>query len=214
MRTAPEQFRPGLSASWASLAAAIGAADGLVGLRDGLLDSWAEPHRTYHDLRHLWRVLTCIDELAAEAADLRAVRLAAWYHDAVHEGGSDDEERSAARAERELRAADLAPDLVAEVARLVRLTLTHDPAPGDRNGQVLCDADLAILAQHEGGYRRYVEAVRAEYAHLTDDAFRAGRAAVLQALLDLPSLFRTAHGRRMWESPARANLASELATLR
>jgi predicted metal-dependent HD superfamily phosphohydrolase len=211
--TSPDQFRPGLAASWASLAADLGVPDGMVGIRDGLLTSWAEPHRAYHDVRHLWRVLQHVDELAGHAMDLAAVRLAAWYHDAVHDGGADDEERSARRAEHELHAAGIDPDLVAEVARLVRLTVSHHPAPGDRNGEVLCDADLAILADHEGGYRQYVAAVRAEYAHVPDDAFRAGRADVLHALLALPSLFRTPHGRERWESRARANLSAELAEL-
>lgn len=181
-------------------------------LRDGLLASWSEPHRTYHDLAHLWRVLRRVEDLAAHAVDLAAVRLAAWYHDAVHDGQPDDEERSALRAELEL--VDLAPELVAEVARLVRLTIRHNPEPGDRNGEVLGDADLAILAAPEPAYRRYAEAIRAEYAHVSDEAFRTGRAAILQALLDGPSLFRTPIGRERWEAAARANLAAEIAQLR
>jgi predicted metal-dependent HD superfamily phosphohydrolase len=45
-----------------------------------------------------------------------------------------------------------------------------------------------------------------------DDAFRAGRAAVLRGLLALPSLFHLpAH--REWEPLARANMTAELADL-
>ena len=102
---------------------------------------------------------------------------------------------------------------VAEVARLVRLTGTHDPGPGDRNGEVLCDADLAVLAGAPADYARYAAAVREEYAFVPDDAFRDGRAAVLRQLLDLPRLFRTPHGRDRWEPAARHNLRSELALL-
>ena len=40
------------------------------------------------------------------------------------------------------------------MARLVRLTVTHDPADDDRDGQVLCDADLAILASPPVRVRR------------------------------------------------------------
>ncbi|MGQ0467482.1 MAG: HD domain-containing protein [Sporichthyaceae bacterium] len=199
-----EKLRPGLVAAWDT------AVEGHGDLRDALLASWAEPHRAYHDFAHLWHVLRVVEDLAAHAEDIAAIRLAAWYHDAVHDGRPDDEERSAVRAERELAALASA----AEVARLVRLTVRHDPAPGDRNGEVLCDADLAILAAPEYAYHRYTSAIRAEYAHVPDDAFRTGRATILQSLLDGPSLFRTPHGREHWEAAARANLQAELLALR
>ncbi|CAJ1578654.1 metal-dependent phosphohydrolase [[Mycobacterium] wendilense] len=178
-----------------------------------LLASWSEPHRRYHDLVHLRGVLTAIDELAALATDPDAVRLAAWYHDAVYDGSPDDEERSARRAETELTALGVAADLVAEVARLVRMTVEHDPAPGDRNAEVLSDADLAALAVGAEDYRRNSAAIRSEYAHVSDEAFRAGRARVIEAMLVGPRLFRTEIARRRWEPQARANLQAELAQL-
>ena len=90
----------------------------------------------------------------------------------------------------------------------------NDPAPDDVDGAVLCDADLAVLARDEDGYRRYVDDVRREYAHVPDELFRAGRATVLSALLAAPTLFRTDEGRRRWERAARANVEAELARLR
>ena len=156
-----------------------------------------------------------VDLLAAEADRPDAVRLAAWFHDAVYDPtAADNEERSAQLAETTLTRLRLAPDLVDEVARLVRLTATHDVADDDRDGAVLCDADLAVLASDDLRYSAYVEGVRREYAHVDDDAFAAGRAAVLRRLLDRPALFRTAHGRSAWEQRARANVTAELARLR
>jgi predicted metal-dependent HD superfamily phosphohydrolase len=201
-----------LTARWDGLLARLTGSDPTVTGR-GLIARWAEPHRRYHDLAHLTAVLDAVHDLAGHARDLDAVRLAAWYHDAVYTGSPDDEEKSAQLAETELGALGLSADLVAETARLVRLTATHDPAPGDSNGETLCDADLAILAAGPQAYARYVEAVRAEYAHVPDDAFRAGRAAVLGDLLALPSLFRTTAGQERWEAAARANVEAELRTL-
>jgi len=178
-----------------------------------LLASWAEPHRTYHDLRHLRAVLHGVDELAGYAADPDAVQLAAWYHDAVHDGAPDEEERSADRARTELSDLGVPSRTVAEVARLVRLTANHNPAPEDRNGAVLCDADLAILAADAGRYAGYAAAVREEYLHIDEAEFRAGRAAILRDLLARPTLFHTPIGQACWESPARANLLTELASL-
>jgi len=184
-------------------------------LRDALLAAYADPSRGYHDTRHLTEVLDRLDELAAggERFDTRLVRLAAWFHDAVYEGGADDEERSAAWAEETLPAAGVAPARVAEVARLVRLTATHRPDPGDRDGEVLSDADLAILGAGPDRYRAYVDGVRREYAAVPDPDFRRGRTALLRDLLAKPRLFHTELARRVWEERARTNVEREIAEL-
>ncbi|AQT82142.1 metal-dependent phosphohydrolase [Mycolicibacterium litorale] len=184
---------------------------GLVG-RD-LLASWSEPHRRYHSVEHLHDILSRVEELADYAEDADAVRLAAWFHDAVYAGLPDDEERSARRAESDLTRLGLDSALVTEVARLVRLTITHDPAAGDRNGEVLSDADLAALAVPRERYVQNTAAIRAEYSHVSDEAFRKGRMQVLVALLGGPGVFRTEYARREWEGPAQGNLRAELATL-
>ncbi len=87
------------------------------------------------------------------------------------------------------------------------------PPQDDANGCVLSDADLAILAAPAERYAEYVADVRREYAHVPDDLFAAGRAAVLRELLAKPSLFHTRHAREHWEAPARANVEAELARL-
>ena len=186
-------------------------------LRDRLVGCYAAPHRGYHDLRHLAEVLDRVEELLArpETAGVEpdAVVLAAWFHDAVYDGRPDDEERSAVLAESALAAAGVPASLVAEVARLVRLTHDHRPEPDDLPGHVLCDADLAILAAGHARYDEYVRDVRREYAHLDDETFRTGRAAVLRALLAKPTVFHTSYARDTWEDAARANLYRELAVL-
>ncbi|MDX3247136.1 hypothetical protein [Streptomyces sp. ME18-1-4] len=181
---------------------------------DDLLARWQEPQRRYHTLTHLTAVLNRVDELQAHADDPDVVRLAAWFHDAVYlPDRSENEERSARLAERALPEAGVSRERTAEVARLVRLTVTHDPADDDRDGQVLCDADLAILAAPPSAYAAYTAAVREEYHFVPSDAFRAGRAAILRQLLDLPRLFRTPYGSERWEETARYNLRGELELL-
>lgn len=202
--------------AWRRLLTRHSAAPAVDATGAALLARWTEPHRRYHDLSHLRGVLQAVDQLAedADAADdVDAVRLAAWYHDAVYAGRPDDEENSALLAESDLTALGVAPALVAEVARLVRLTVEHDPADDDRNGQVLSDADLAVLGLPPQEYRTNTAKVRAEYGHVADADFRAGRARVIRALLAGPSLYRTERGRRLWETAARANLSAELRSL-
>lgn len=175
-----------------------------------LVARWSEPHRRYHTLDHLRAVLAAVDELAADAGDLEAVRLAAWFHDAVYDGRPGwDEERSAQLAQARLPRCGVPASRVAQVARLVRMTATHDPS--DADGYVLCDADLAVLASP--GYDAYTRAVRQEYRHVPDDLFRIGRADVLTKLLAVPRLYRTDAAYEKWERAARENVAAELAVL-
>jgi predicted metal-dependent HD superfamily phosphohydrolase len=179
-----------------------------------LVARWSAPHRHYHTLDHLERVLSIVDSNATEAAEPDAVRLAVWFHDAVYDPRrTDNEDASAALAARVLPTAGVPAPTVAAVARLVRLTATHDPAPGDTDGALLCDADLAVLAGDPGEYAAYTAAVRAEYAHVPTEAFRLGRAAVLRQLCALPTLYRLPSLRDRWEERARANLAAELRSL-
>jgi predicted metal-dependent HD superfamily phosphohydrolase len=179
-------------------------------LRGRLEAAYADPGRGYHDLLHLTEVLTHVDELTSPDDPTReAVLLAAWFHDAVYDGRGDDEERSARLALSSLGDTPLG----LEVARLVRLTATHRPADDDHAGQVLCDADLGILAAAPDRYASYTAGVRREYAHVPDADFAVGRSAVLRDLLAKPTLFHTERARRRWEARARANVEAELARL-
>jgi predicted metal-dependent HD superfamily phosphohydrolase len=172
-----------------------------------LIARWSQPHRRYHTVQHLTAVLDVVDRYANLAADPDAVRLAVWFHDAVYDPAApDNEERSAQVAEATL------PD-PGEVARLVRLTAGHQVAPGDANGALLADADLSVLAAAPRDYDRYAAAVRAEYAHVPDEVFRTGRAAILRDLADRPALYRIVPPRAEWHARAVDNLRRELRAL-
>jgi len=183
-------------------------------LGENLIIRYSEPHRSYHTTKHLFQVLTMIDRLADDH-DLFLVRLAAWYHDAVYAipaGQISNEEASARLALRELSRVGLEQEDLNQVARLVRLTETHLPGPRDPEGELLCDADLAILASTPAEYADYMAAVSAEYAGLPEEEFLAGRLAVLSELAER-EIFRTAKGRQLTDA-ARANLATEINVLR
>lgn len=180
----------------------------LLDVRDDLLAAWDRPG--YHDLRHLTEVLDRLDDLDAAGVsfDKVPVVLAAWFHDAVYDGGAGAEERSA------LLASSSLPDPpAAEVARLVRMTEHHQAFPDDLNAAALSDADLAILAADPERYEEYARDVRIEYADVSDADFNAGRVVVLTDLLAGPSLFRTPQGRSLWEDRARANVTAEIERL-
>lgn len=164
------------------------------------------PPRHYHTVEHAATVARRARDLGGD----RACLLAAWFHDAVYDPeAADNEERSAAVLSDWLPAD---PD-VDEAARLVRLTATHDPVEGDTQGEILCDADLAVLGGSTTDYESYRAAIRREYARVSDAQWRAGRSAVLEAFLARDRIFRTPKAFERWETAARHNLTAELAGL-
>jgi len=129
-----------------------------------------------------------------------------------------NETASARHAAQVLATLGVDPEARTEVARLVELTAGHqvprlDDGREDDNGMLLVDADLAILGARRARYERYAAAIRLEYAHVDDDAYRAGRRAVLETFLARGSLYFTALMRDRCDEPARENLRWELVRL-
>jgi predicted metal-dependent HD superfamily phosphohydrolase len=181
----------------------------LPGSADGVIARYREPHRRYHGVRHLVFVVRDVGLLLAVSAsphqvDQGAVVAAAFFHDAVYDPrASDNEARSAALAVSALRSGGWIDSRIAHVERLIIATQHHQSA--DLAGDILLDADLAVLGGDPAAYGAYVTGVRSEYSHLDDNAWRIGRAGVLRSLLERGSIYRT--------PTMRANMAAELATL-
>ncbi len=180
---------------------------------------YAHPARGYHGPAHILSVLADAAALGAEvgldAREQACVAAAACAHDVVYDGvAGQDERRSADWARAALLAAGADPAAADRVAGLVLATAEHVAPPGDDAAAVLLDADLAILAADPDRYRAYVDAVRGEYAHLSDAQWRTGRSAVLAALAERPILYHTEAARTRWDAAARAALRAELTGLR
>lgn len=176
-----------------------------------LLSRWSAPGRAYHGLGHLSAVLDRLTALADGGAQVtRSVIVAAWFHDAVHDGQTPADELASAQLAATLLDGVLSPAETAEVGRLVRLTIDHVTASDDAPGQALCDADLGVLGGSPQEYLEYTVQVRQEYASVPEAAFRSGRAAILRAILDRPAIYRTQSARQLWEEAARRNVTAEL----
>lgn len=212
----PERL-DGLQRSWVGLLGGFGVTPAAAyPVFDRLAEMHAEPHRHYHTLEHVGEVLRVAGRLSRYATDLRAVQLAAWFHDAVYDPrATDNEARSADVAGRELTALGLPADAVTRVADLVLSTahLSGEVVSGP-DADVVHDADLAILAAADTRYRRYADDVRREYAWVPDADYRVGRMRVLRKFLDRPFVFRTALMREEGEAAARRNMGGEIEQLR
>lgn len=202
---------PGLELQkrWLKLAAAVGFEDD--GLFDDIIARYSEPHRQYHTVEHLAAVLRHIDKLikVEGVTNPKALQLAGWFHDAVHELASPTNEAdSAALARAELSKRGVSDALCDRVAALVEMTGHDKPPSGDIQAAVLLDADLAILAAPVEVYDAYVAAIRDEYAFVPDEVFRRGRAVVLRQLME-GKIFNTKSMSTL-EPAARKNLEREL----
>ncbi len=171
--------------------------------------------RHYHNLVHIAAMLRGVAAHGATARDRDALSLAILFHDAIYDATkSDNEAASAKLAALHLTDLGVAPDMIMRVQTLILATRHGEQPPTeDTDMALLVDLDLAILAASREHYAAYAAAVRREYAHVPDAAFRAGRAKVLAGFLARPRLFTTPSLVSLWEVKARANLSAEIADL-
>ncbi|WP_418275933.1 hypothetical protein ACNHYB_13895 [Isoptericola jiangsuensis] len=183
-----------------------------------LIERWQEPHRHFHNLRHLAAVLHRVDELAHETHEPELVRLAAWYHGAVFDAdrkvayatrGGEQTTLSADLARTQLVALGVPQAAADRVGELVDNLARHKPLPNDFDSAVLNDADLGMLAAEPQRYKAYVAEVRAEYAHIPLPDYLDARIKVITKLLARPRLYSSPLG-HAWEDSARQNLDAEL----
>lgn len=178
--------------------------------------------RFYHNLDHLVHGLSEIRVWAsntlATRQDSEALKKAFWFHDAVYdheEGLFSNEEASAQLWQGSGLDADAAS--VAEVAELIRATDHFQGAAiQHRLKDVMLSVDLAILGQDDEVYQAYTRAIGAEYAHLPEAEFRAGRRQVLTHLrgkAEAGRLLGDAYFADQYNEQAIANLTRELSVL-
>ena len=147
-------------------------------------------------------------------SERQVLTYAIWWHDAVYDPrAKDNEAQSAEMARRDLRDFDVSIHAREEVARLIRLTAGHEVEDEDRLGEILVSIDLAILGAEPADYDAYARAVREEYAHVPDEAWKLGRPAVLKKFLEARAIYPDPDLRRRFESQARENLTREIASL-
>jgi predicted metal-dependent HD superfamily phosphohydrolase len=178
-----------------------------------LLESYRSPGRHYHTLRHLTFCLRELDGLRARCASPDAVETALWYHDAVYDPTrTDNEQHSAGMAAEAMVLAGVAEPFIQHVKDLI-LQTQHTAIPTDKDAQVLVDIDLAILGQPAEAFEAYEHAIRREYHHVDESAYRLGRSAVLQQFLDRPAIYSTAPMKEKYEKQARIALGRAIENL-
>ena len=204
-----------LCAGWRALAGAYGAeveaADRWLG---ALTRHYSGPDRHYHNLHHVAEMLRLLEQFERETVDYAAVRVAAWFHDAVYDTRSrTNEEESAALAERAMDELCVPPGTDEAARRLILATRGHESDGDVPDLGLFLDADLSILGAEEETYLAYSEAIRREYSWVPDAAYRDGRSKVLMNFLGRGRLYFTGPLAERFEARARSNLSNEIRAL-
>lgn len=189
---------------------------------DDLVARYGEPHRHYHTMAHVEACLAELDHHVEHTENFSALELALFYHDAIYDTRADGNEARSARLCENLVEV-LSPDpravvpslLVHQLREAAKLILAtkHEGSPLHKlDARWIVDIDLTILGQPHEVYARYAEAIRHEYSWVPEEAYRAGRTAVLTAFLS-GDIFHTDFYRTKYEAQARANIRAEIAEL-
>jgi predicted metal-dependent HD superfamily phosphohydrolase len=178
-----------------------------------LIDAYSAPSRHYHNLAHIRDCLDQSDSVFNQLEDPRALAAAIWFHDVIYDPTRpDNEARSADLADQHLRAMQQPEEFIAKVHDLI-LDTRHTAPPTTQDGAYMVDIDLSILGRDPETFDAYDRAIRQEYIHVPEEAYRTGRAKVLRSFLSREFLYHTPTFRARYESPARANLARTIAQL-
>lgn len=192
----------------------------VLGIRDelatygALVEAYSQRHRHYHTVRHIDHCLAefaSAQHLAAEPAE---VELALWFHDAVYEPhSSNNEERSADWACELLQRHGVDAVRVERVRAHIMATRHEAPATFP-DSQLMVDIDLSILGVDEAIYAEFERNVRSEYRWVPGPLFRRKRAEILESFLARPRIYSTELFHARLEDSARRNLSAAIDHLR
>ncbi len=179
-----------------------------------VLEEYRSTERYYHTLQHLAEMTQLLAEYRAALPDFGAAICACLWHDIVYDARrSDNEELSIVRWQADAATLELPLAQVNRVAQLIAATQKHQVSDASPDMALFLDADLAVLSAARARYRSYLHAIRREYAHVPENAYREGRIGVLKRFLGRAQIFFTPALRERFEITARENLAYEIALL-
>lgn len=178
-----------------------------------LAAAYAEPHRAYHTERHIGECLALFDEVRGLSAEPFEVECALWFHDAIYQPmSSDNESRSADWAGEFLQSHGASPMRIERVRRHVLATRHVKSLQVDDSGLVV-DIDLAILGSAPERYEEFERDVRREYRWVPMIVYRRKRAEILMSFLDRSRIYHFEPLADRFEAAARRNIAGAVRTL-
>ncbi len=179
-----------------------------------LVIAYTQPDRHYHNLQHIYHVLTTIDRLIDRLESPISVILAAWFHDVVYDSRSTNNEIESAKFAGELLPAiGVSSETIDRIHQLILATKGHQIEIDDRDLCIFLDADLAILGTDSERYQIYARSIRREYIWVADELYQDRRIRILESFLERQRLYHTDILFDELESRARLNLQLEIRSI-
>jgi len=174
----------------------------------------AKPHRYYHTLNHIVKMLNSFDEVKHQAQNPDMIELGIWTHDYFYaEKSKVNEEKSADFAYKLCKEAQLAEEFAKGVHRL-NIATKHSLAPTTINEAIMIDLDLTILGESGEMFDEYDNKITQEYSWIPEEQYKAGRIAVLESFLNKEHVYHTDYFRGKCEARAKENLQRSISRLR
>lgn len=178
-----------------------------------LIARYSEPHRKYHTVRHLEECFAKLTEIRNFAEHAAEVELALWFHDAIYEKySSQNEIKSAELAVKKVLAAGGTKDAAVRISNLIMAT-RHAVLPRNKDEQILIDVDLSILGAEPERFKEYERQIREEYSWVPYFLFRKRRRKILKDFLARPTIFNTPVFIKRYEKQARQNIERSMTRL-
>jgi predicted metal-dependent HD superfamily phosphohydrolase len=183
-----------------------------------LKNRYAEPQRHYHTWSHIEQLLREYSAVAEYITHQKALLCALYYHDAIYEIPSSDNERKSAYLLRQELQDLIGADDLALAAKLIMATKDHEvdaslEGTEKQDCELFLDMDMSILGVPRDDYLQYAEEIRSEYSFVPEELYKAGRGKVLAGFLERRRIYFSDYYFEKLEGPARANIEREMKTL-
>jgi predicted metal-dependent HD superfamily phosphohydrolase len=179
-----------------------------------LVAVYAEKHRAYHTGQHIDYCLQQLDTAPGIAREPAEVEFALWFHDAVYDPYSSDNEKRSADWACTLLVRNNASAVRVERVRAHIMATRHEAPATTPDSQLVVDVDLSILGADEATYAAFEANVRQEYRWVPSILFRRKRAEILESFLARPRIYSMEFFHTRYEDQARRNLTKAITALR
>ena len=180
-----------------------------------------ESQRVYHSLQHIQQLFGQFEQIKQHLNEPHIIALALFYHDVIYEPTCVNNELKSAEYAVEALSSYLTAEQCQYIYALIMMTASHQIDDIDKNldkakesdAAYLLDMDLSILGASWPEYEQYAQAVRQEYAHISNVNYHVGRISVLKGLLAHPTLYLTDYYYARLGKQARKNIEHEIMLL-
>jgi predicted metal-dependent HD superfamily phosphohydrolase len=179
-----------------------------------LIDAYNEKQRVYHTQQHIEDCLTLFDEIKDQLQNADSVELAIWFHDAIYQINSRENEELSADLFMNMSEEILIPTTRHQVYQHIIATLHNGSEMLEHDSRYMVDIDLSSFGLPWDKFIQNSLEVRQEMSHIPDEIFYPKQCAFQQSLLKHGRFYQTDYFFKNYEQRALNNIADYFVQLR